>query len=86
MPYIPEKDRIRLSTVPLYDLHNTISSKGELVYVLYVIVFRYINRFKKSFQIISESIDSLHDAERELSRRVLNEYEDSAIGRNGDVS
>ena len=84
MPYILEKDRPKFAKA-IEDLAIKIESKGDLNYVISDLVGRLILKTKISYTQISEWIDGVHGAERELTRRLLDPYEDFKIEENGDV-
>ena len=84
MPYILEKDRPKFAKA-IEDLAIKIESKGDLNYVISDLVGRLILKTKISYTQISEWIDGVHGAERELTRRLLDPYEDIKIEENGDV-
>ena len=84
MPYILEKDRPKFSKA-IEDLAIKIESKGDLNYVISDLVGRLILKTKISYTQISEWIDGVDGAERELTRRLLDPYEDIKIEENGDV-
>ena len=84
MPYILEKDRPKFVKA-IEDLSLKIESKGDLNYVISDLVGRLILKTGISYTKISEWIDGVHGAERELTRRLLDPYEDIKIEENGDV-
>ena len=84
MPYILEKDRPKFAKA-IEDLAIKIESKGDLNYVISDLVGRLILKTKISYTQISEWIDGVDGAERELTRRLLDPYEDIKIEENGDV-
>ena len=84
MPYILEKDRPKFAKA-IEDLAIKIESKGDLNYVISDLVGRLILKTKISYTEMSEWIDGVHGAERELTRRLLDPYEDIKIEENGDV-
>jgi predicted translin family RNA/ssDNA-binding protein len=70
------------------DIIKYVVTKGDLNYLICQIVGNIILRddYGISYQAISEWIDGVHDAECELRRRILENYEDQKIIENGDVS
>ncbi len=84
MPYIKEEDREKFDEFVTI-LAAIINAKGDLNYVICEIVGRLILKTKISYTQISEWIDGVHGAERELTRRLLDPYEDIKILENGDV-
>jgi hypothetical protein len=68
-------------------LIECIGSKGDLNYAICELVGRLIMRDGEriSYRSISEWIDAVHGAERELTRRILDPYEDKKKQENGDV-
>ena len=83
MPYIKEKERIYDEI--LDDIQYSIVTKGDLNYFICELVARRILQGKISYTTISNWIDTVHDAEAELRRRLLDPYEDLKIQENGDV-
>ena len=84
MPYIKPEQREHIDHY-IEDLLSYINSKGDLNYTISELVGRLILTDKISYTKISEWIDGVHGAERELTRRLLNPYEDIKIDENGDV-
>lgn len=84
MPYILPEDREKFDEFVTI-LGAMINSKGDLNYVICEIVGRLILKTKISYTAISEWIDGVNGAERELTRRLLDPYEDIKILENGDV-
>lgn len=84
MPYTLQDDRNPVEEA-IRILSNRIKSKGDLNYTICELVGRLILKTKISYTQISEWIDGVHGAERELTRRVLDPYEDLKKEQNGDV-
>jgi len=84
MPYIKPENRLHINHY-IENLVPYINSKGELNYTICEIVGQLILGSKISYTEISEWIDGVHDAEKELTRRILNSYEEIKITENGDV-
>lgn len=84
MPYIKEVDRHKFEK-PIKELSTYISSKGDLNYVICEIVGQLLLRGEIGYTSISNWIDGVHGAERELTRRLLNPYENLKIEQNTDV-
>lgn len=84
MPYITdeEKEKFMSQIAGLVDL---IRSKGDLNFVISEITGQLILRDGASYTITSNWIGGVRDADRELTRRLLNPYEDIKIRENGDV-
>ena len=85
MPYIKDEDRPRFDDA-IENLTCMINSKGDLNYAICEVVGRLILNTKISYTQISEWIDGVNGAERELTRRLLDPYEDIKIEENGDVA
>ncbi len=84
MPYI--KDKYKKEMVdPINNLFMFIESKGDLNYAICELVGKIIINSGISYTIISETIDTIHDVEMELRRRLLDPYEDIKLQKNGDV-
>jgi predicted translin family RNA/ssDNA-binding protein len=85
MPYIKDKDKHEMSNA-ITEIQVWIESKGDLNYAICELVGRLILDSEKiSYTQMSEWIDGVHDAETELRRRLLEEYENLKILENGDV-
>jgi hypothetical protein len=84
MPYILEEDRDKLAS-GIEALASKIRSKGELNYAICELVGKLILKTGISYTKISEWIDAVHGAERELTRRILDPYEDIKTKENKDV-
>ena len=59
--------------------------KGFLNYIVSRIALTVLKANGLSYQNISESISALNDAAEEIRRRLLNNYENKAIVKNGDL-
>ena len=84
MPYIKQEARHKFEK-PIKELSTYISSKGDLNYVISEMVGQLLLRGEIGYTEISNWIDGVHGAERELTRRLLNPYEDLKISQNRDV-
>lgn len=84
MPYIKDEDRSKFDEA-IETLTGIINAKGDLNYAICELVGRLILKTKISYTQISEWIDGVDGAERELTRRLLDPYEDIKIEENGDV-
>ena len=84
MPYIKDEDKKDME-VAINNLLVFIESKGDLNYAICELVGNVILESGISYTNISEKIDTVHDAETELRRRLLNSYEDIKKIENGDV-
>ena len=84
MPYIEQKDRPQYAAA-LHNLTTLLKGKpkGHLTYVLYALALRYIPEVR--YTAISNTISCVDDAADELRRRVLYQYEDAQMYKNGDV-
>jgi len=85
MPYIKDADKNEMSDA-IEKVEIQIESKGDLTYVICELAGRLIIDCEKlSYTEMSKWINAVHDAETELRRRILNQYEDIKILENGDV-
>jgi len=84
MPYTKQVDRNKVDLL-ITQLAKKIEAKGDLNYVICELVAQLILRDGISYTIISNWIDGVDGAERELTRRILNPYEAEKIAENGDV-
>lgn len=79
MPYIPahhRKDALRYPITP-----------GDLNFAITKLLIKYVrhNDGKISYQLINDCLGALEGAKLEFQRRIVADYEDKAIERNGDV-
>lgn len=86
MPYTKQEDR----TVDMFDgietLAEEIQNKGDLNYTICELTAQLILKTGgMGYTNVSNWIDGVHGAERELTRRLLNPYEDIKKEENGDV-
>jgi hypothetical protein len=84
MPYTEQVDRNKLDLL-INQTAKRIETKGDLNYTICELVAQLILNSGPSYTTISNWIDGVHGAERELTRRILNYYEDQKIAENGDV-
>jgi hypothetical protein len=85
MPYIKQTDRDRLSGI-VYSINNTeINNCGELNYIIFNLVKRYINFNGVSYRVYNDILGVLSCVSQELYRRSISFYEDIKISENGDV-
>ena len=92
MPHISNSDK-EMYDYDLTRLSNTIAGApvGHLVYVLYVLALRWMrsNFFHgtlPNFDLRLKALGALHEAECELRRLHLAEYEDEKIRTNGEAT
>jgi hypothetical protein len=89
MPYI-KKDRRLLLDPAISELKEKMRSldnlsKGDLNYICYSLGLSYIKTKGPSYQNISDAVDGIRGSSTELSRRILDPYEDTKIVENGDI-
>jgi hypothetical protein len=87
MPYTKQIDRNKID-LQINELAGRIHTKGDLNYAICEIVAQLILRdggHRLSYTTVSNWIDAVHGAERELTRRLLNPYEDKKILENGEL-
>ena len=95
MPYIPQERRILFENAITdiveklgsnYEETHDNTAKGDLNYVIFSIVKRYIDKHGIRYHRLQDFIDgALGHCQRELYRRLSAPYEDAAIKKNGDV-
>lgn len=86
MPYTKQEDRTSLMKHAIKMLTEEIQNKGDLNYTICELTGRLILKTGgMGYTNVSNWIDGVHGAERELTRRLLNPYEDKKIKENGDV-
>lgn len=85
MPYI-KKERRLLFDKNIRQLSETITEKGDLNYVICELVGQLcLKDGGLGYTTTSNWIDGVHGAERELTRRLLNAYENLKVCQNSDV-
>lgn len=80
MPYITQKER----EVLLRGM-RTPSTSGELNFMVTELIKTYLKDRNLNYQLINDIYGALEGAKFEFARRVVNNYEDQAKERNGDV-
>lgn len=80
MPYIEQKDRDILRPVAL-----TARTAGELNYQLTCLAHDYWHEHGPSYQAINDIVGALEGAKAEFQRRIVADYEDVKIAKNGDI-
>lgn len=76
MPYIKPERRTEA-----FEAQNV----GELNFLITLLVKDYVERKGKNYATLNSVVGVLECAKLELYRRVVAEYEDTAIEKNGDV-
>ena len=85
MPYIKKIDRERLSPLAHVIETTTISTPGELNYLLTLLTHKFLNEKPENYQSYNDAIGALEGAKLELYRRHVGPYENIKIKENGDV-
>lgn len=86
MPYIKQEDRTPEIKEAISILVEEIKNKGDLNYTICELTAQLILKTGgMGYTNVSNWIDGVDGAERELTRRLLNPYEDVKISENGDV-
>jgi len=86
MPYTKQEDRTPTMKEAIAKLASEIKNKGDLNYTICQLTgMLIIKTGGMGYTNVSNWIDGVHGAERELTRRLLNPYEDKKIEENGDV-
>lgn len=85
MPYTKEYDRVGQYD-PIEELAREIKVKGDLNHAICELTALVILRHGgMGYTNLSEWIDAVNGARKEMERRLLNRYEDEKIVENGDV-
>lgn len=85
MPYTEQVSRNKQDLL-IAKLSNAIETKGDLNYTICELTAQLILKTGgMGYTNISEWIDAVHGAEREMTWRLLRPYEDVKIRQNGDV-
>ena len=86
MPYTKQEDRTAKMKEAIAVLVDEINNKGDLNYTICELSGQLMLKTGgMGYTNVSNWIDGVHGAERELTRRLLNPYEDEKIRENGDV-
>ena len=86
MPYINKKDRTAAMKKAIAILTQEIESKGDLNYTICELTAQLIRKTDgMTYTNISNWIDGVDGAEKELTRRLLIPYEEMKQVSNGDV-
>ena len=86
MPYTKQEDRTPEMKEAIATLAKEVKNKGDLNYTICQLTgMLIIKTGGMGYTNVSNWIDGVHGAERELTRRLLNPYEDKKIEENGDV-
>lgn len=86
MPYTAQEARTAEMKKAISSLVQEIENKGDLNYVICELTgWMMLKTGGMSYTNVSNWIDGVHGAERELTRRLLNPYEDEKIKENGDL-
>ena len=81
MPYIKKANRGFVAEPRLTQARTS----GELNYHLTVVVIRYLQDHKLSYQTCADIVSALDNCKDEFRRRIQHPYEDKKIKINGDV-
>jgi len=85
MPYIPQDKRGKFNTY-LNSIARQFEEKGELTYTIYYLMLKWLEmQEKQNYCARSDTRASAQDAVDEFYRRMMADYEDKAIKRNGDI-
>ena len=82
MPYIKEELRKRYTAL---DLLPEIPTKGELEYCIFKLMKKYMSTRDYRYSNLHDTIYAAAHCADEFRRRFLDEREDTAIIKNGDV-
>jgi hypothetical protein len=82
MPYIVQDRRDELETILWLMREKDIKADGDLNYILFAFVRRYL---PESYNSIKNFCGELRQCATEIERRILAPYEDMKIEENGDV-
>jgi hypothetical protein len=84
MPYIKQEDRSKFDLAAI-DIANKAESAGDLNYALTVILHNYIKKKGLRYANCNELVGMLECCKLEFYRRIVGEYEDTCIEKNGDA-
>lgn len=84
MPYIPKERQQQLPT-RFFELLPDEPTAGDMNYLFTRIAHEYIERRGLRYAHLNDVLGALDGASKEFYRRVAAQYENKAIGKNGDV-
>jgi len=84
-PYIPKEAREKFNNFRLMASHLDIASKGELEYLVYVLMLEYMSKREKRYSSLHDCTYAVHHVADEFRRRYLDKREDKARQVNGDI-
>ena len=88
MPHIENSDK-EMYNYPLMKMSDALSGSpvGHLVYVLYVLALRWMKTglYPCNFELRLKALGALNEAQHELRRLHLADYEDQKITDNGEA-
>lgn len=82
MPYIHDYRRRALAHYPE---HGTITSAGELNYLITLLLIDYTEAKDVSYQTINDIVGALEGAKLEFYRRIAVPYENAKMAEHGDI-
>jgi hypothetical protein len=91
MPYLTSEDKTRLDSNGFFKLReytDNLSAQdvaGTINYLNFKLIKSWINKNGKKYWIFALIVGTLICCVLEIYRRLIADYEDSAIERNGDV-
>lgn len=83
-PYIPKGERPNIIE-KIEKLISNINNAGQLNFTITKLCHEYLKKIGIRYQNLNEVIGVIECVKQELYRRVIANYEDKAIERNGDV-
>jgi len=92
MPYIPQEDRERYNDLvdelveKLVELDDTQLVKGHHNYIMYTLALRLADRLGIRYAVLQDIVGTFDCCKMEFYRKIVAEYEEKAIEKNGDVS
>ncbi len=84
MPYIKQENREQFNT-SARDIAAKADCAGDLNYAITVILQEYIKKKGLKYDVLNSVHGMMHCCNEELYRTVTGKYEDSCIGKNGNV-
>ena len=86
MPYIDKEAREKFNNFRITASHLDIESKGELEYLVYVLMMEYMSQRESRYSPLHDCVYGVHHAADEFRRRYLDKREDKARQVNGDIT
>ena len=85
MPYISRRTRFKFESALDQLMLDGINTKGELEYILFAILVRYMKNRKFCYSELHDTVYACQHVADEFRRRFLDKRENEARHKNGDI-